>query len=36
MVDFEKGKEMKSTEYSSVSEALEALKKNKPARKRNS
>ena len=27
MVDFEKGKEMKSTEYSSVSEALEALKK---------
>lgn len=27
MVDFEKGNEMKSTEYSSVSEALEAWKK---------
>jgi len=27
MVDFEKGNEMKNSEYSSVSEALEALKK---------
>ena len=27
MVDFEKGNEMKSIEYASVSEALEALKK---------
>jgi hypothetical protein len=27
MVGFEKGEDMKSTEYSSVSEALEALKK---------